>query len=336
LKPSAATTGSAALRGDHHARRPRILADARNSKLHTFSLHEEIRWLTTRVQAQLAIRGASSCWITGQTICRYGCSGHPRFVAVSQKPREPNCAPLTKGGVNAYAEISILQAHLDEMEVVRVARYAVKGFNRDSAAAKWRWIFPVPRRRELHTYLGLLTAARRRSKRPHSLVAYHKWRRARLSMARYTCLGEIYASGEKPAVTISCNFMTRIRPSALTIKYGGGCKPPPFAADVGQNSVVGNGPVRAAKAATSLRQHARTACYAIPASPTTELWVRTRGGLPAFPEKSRNRNCARNAQKGLFRGVLLVFWSHILFPKHCTAEGSKSGKTNLYASQHYK
>jgi hypothetical protein len=147
----------AALREDLHAESRQVVADARQSEAgHRYELH----WVATRIaQVQDAIR-----------------ERHPIG------PREPNDMPnyaspdlpiwrsakaggrtalLTKGEVNAYAEIEYVQAHLDELEVVKnTARYAVKSFNRE---------FPMlpngdpdlanASAEDLHIYLRLLTTA---------------------------------------------------------------------------------------------------------------------------------------------------------------------------------
>jgi hypothetical protein len=58
-------------------------------------------------------------------------------------------ALLTKGEVNAYAEIEYVQAHLEEMEVVKNtldtrSRASIENFRRCQMVTR---IFPVPRRR---------------------------------------------------------------------------------------------------------------------------------------------------------------------------------------------
>ena len=109
-------------------------------------------------------------------------------------------ALLTKEEVNAYAEIEYVQAHLEEMEVIKnTARYAVKSFNRE---------FPPlssgdpdlgnASSEDLHTYLGLLTSAY------EAIDAYIHWLRI-ISGAESAIvdgkvsLVEIYASERKVA-----------------------------------------------------------------------------------------------------------------------------------------
>jgi len=105
---------------------------------------------------------------------------------------------LTMGEVNAYAEIEYVQAHLDEMEVVKNrARYAVKSFNREFS--------PLPNgdpdlsnasSEDLHTYLGLLTTAY------EAIEAYIHWLRVITGAESAVIdgkinLDEIYASERK-------------------------------------------------------------------------------------------------------------------------------------------
>lgn len=109
-------------------------------------------------------------------------------------------ALLTKEEVNAYAEIEYVQAHLEEMEVIKnTARYAVNSFNRE---------FPPlsngdpdlgnASSEDLHTYLGLLTSAY------EAIDAYIHWLRI-ISGAESAIvdgkvsLVEIYASERKVA-----------------------------------------------------------------------------------------------------------------------------------------
>jgi hypothetical protein len=107
-------------------------------------------------------------------------------------------ALLTKGEVNAYAEIEYVQAHLEDMEAVKNrARYAVKSFNREFP--------PLPNgdpdlsnasSEDLHTYLGLLTTAY------EAIDAYIHWLRILIGAENAIIdgrisLNEIYASERK-------------------------------------------------------------------------------------------------------------------------------------------
>jgi hypothetical protein len=147
----------AALREDLRQESRQILADARKSEAaHLY----EIRWLTTRIaQTQLAMRERHPIGLRGTNdMPSYASPDIPIWRSAKAGGRT---ALLTKGEVNAYAEIEYVQAHLDEMEVVKnTARYAVKSFNREFP--------PLPNgdpdlssasSEDLHTYLGLLTTA---------------------------------------------------------------------------------------------------------------------------------------------------------------------------------
>ena len=107
-------------------------------------------------------------------------------------------ALLTKGEVNAYAEIEYVQAHLDEMEVVKnTARYAVKSFNREfSSLPNGEPDFSNASSEDLHTYLRLLTTAY------EAIEAYIHWLRVMIGaesavVAGKMNLDEIYASERK-------------------------------------------------------------------------------------------------------------------------------------------
>jgi hypothetical protein len=107
-------------------------------------------------------------------------------------------ALLTKGEVNAYAEIEYVQAHLEEMEVVKnTARYAVKSFNREfSSLPNGDPDFSSASSEDLHTYLGLLTTAY------EAIEAYIHWLRIMIGAESAVVggkinLDEIYASERK-------------------------------------------------------------------------------------------------------------------------------------------
>jgi hypothetical protein len=107
-------------------------------------------------------------------------------------------ALLTKGEVNAYAEIEYVQAHLDEMEAVKnTARYAVKSFNREfSSLLNGDPDFSNASSDDLQTYLGLLTTAY------EGIEAYIHWLRIMIGAESAVVggeinLDEIYASERK-------------------------------------------------------------------------------------------------------------------------------------------
>jgi hypothetical protein len=186
----------AALREDLRQESRQILADARQSEAaHLY----EIRWLTTRIsQTQLAIRERHPIEArAANDMPTYASPDIPIWRSAKAGGRT---ALLTKGEVNAYAEIEYVQGHLDEMEVVKnTARYAVKSFNREFA--------PLPNGdpdfsnaspEDLHTYLGLLTTAY------EAIEAYIHWLRVMMGAESAVVdgkinLDEIYASERKTA-----------------------------------------------------------------------------------------------------------------------------------------
>lgn len=183
-----------ALREDLSQESRQIIADARNSEAaHLY----EIRWLTTRIaQTQLAIRERRPIGPRGTNdMPSYASPDIPIWRSAKAGGR---VALLKKGEVNAYAEIEYVQAHLEEMEVVKnTARYAVKSFNRGFP--------PLPNgepdlsnasAEELHTYLGLLTTAY------EAIDAYIHWLRVIIGAESAVVDGkidleEIYASERK-------------------------------------------------------------------------------------------------------------------------------------------
>ena len=184
----------AALREDLHQESHQILADANKSEAaHLY----EIRWLTTRIaQTQLAIRERHPIGPRGTNdMPSYASPDIPIWRSAKAGGRT---ALLTKGEVNAYAEIEYVQARLEEMEVVKnTARYAVKSFNREFS--------PLPNGdpdlsnaslEDLHTYLGLLTTAY------EAIEAYIHWLRIIIGAESAVVdgkisLDEIYASERK-------------------------------------------------------------------------------------------------------------------------------------------
>jgi hypothetical protein len=186
----------AALREDLRQESRQILADAHHSEAaHLY----EIRWLTTRIaQTQLAIRERRPIGPReANDMPTYASPDIPIWRSAKAGGRT---ALLTKGEVNAYAEIEYVQTHLDEMEIAKNnARYAVKSFNREFA--------PLPdgdpdlssaSAEDLHAYLGLLTTAY------EAIEAYVHWLRVMIGAESAVAdgkinLNEIYASERKTA-----------------------------------------------------------------------------------------------------------------------------------------
>ena len=186
----------AALREDLRQESRQILADARKSEAaHLY----EIRWLTTRIsQTQLAIRER-------HLIGPRETNDMPNYVSPDipiwrSAKAGGRTALLTKGEVNAYAEVEYVQTRLDEMEVVKnTARYAVKSFNREfSPLPNGDPDLSIASSEDLHTYLGLLTTAY------EAIEAYIHWLRILIGAESAvvdgkTTLDEIYAAERKTA-----------------------------------------------------------------------------------------------------------------------------------------
>jgi hypothetical protein len=184
----------AALREDLHQESRQILADADKSQAaHLY----EIRWLTTRIaQTQLAIRERHPIVPrAANDMPNYASPDIPIWRSAKVGGRT---ALLTKGEVNAYAEIEYVQAHLEEIEAVKNrARYAVKSFNREFS--------PLPNGdpdlsnaslEDLHAYLRLLTTAY------EAIEEYIHWLRIIIGAESAVVdgkisLDEIYASERK-------------------------------------------------------------------------------------------------------------------------------------------
>jgi hypothetical protein len=126
------------------------------------------------------------------------------FIAVALEQsvealnRHREVAALREGEVNAYAEVEYVQAHVDEMEVIKNrARYAVKSFNREfSSLPNGDPDFSNASSDDLHTYLGLLTTAY------EAIEGYIHWLRIMIGAESAVFggkinLDEIYASERK-------------------------------------------------------------------------------------------------------------------------------------------
>lgn len=145
----------AALRKDLRAESSQIAADAHESEAtHLYELH----WLQARIaQAQDAVWNHKPIGPGAPNhMQRYSSPDIPIWRSAKASGRT---ALLTKGEVNAYAEIEYVQGHLDELETLKnTAGRAVRSFTR---------AFPVApdgspdlsnaSREDLRVYLGLLT-----------------------------------------------------------------------------------------------------------------------------------------------------------------------------------
>jgi hypothetical protein len=184
----------AALTEDLRAESRQIIADARESEAtHLY----ELRWLKTRIaQTQDAIGKRHPIGPSEPNhMPRYSSPDIPIWRSAKAGGRT---VLLTKGEVNAYAEIEYVQMHLDELEFAKnTAARAVRSFNRE---------FPVlpnggadlsnASPEDLHTYLGLLSNAY------EAIDSYIHWLRiitgAESSVVDgKTSLADIYASERK-------------------------------------------------------------------------------------------------------------------------------------------
>ena len=184
------------LREDLRAESRQVLADARNSEAaHRY----ELRWLATRIaQVQEAIRERRPVGPRERNdMTNYASPDLPIWRSAKAGRR---IALLSKGEVNAYAEVEYIQGHLDSLESAKnVSRYAVKSFNRE---------FPVlpngdpdlsgASAEDLHAYLALLSNAY------VAIEAYIHWLRIIMGaesavIEGKTALEDIYASERKGA-----------------------------------------------------------------------------------------------------------------------------------------
>ena len=195
----------AALREDLQAESRQIVTDARGSEA---SYLYEIRWLTTRIaQTQAAIRERHPIGLREPNdMPNYVSPDIPIWRSAKAGGRTPL---LTKGEVNAYAELEYVQVHLDELEVAKnKARSAVKSFNRElPVLANGDPDFSSASPEDLHAYLRLLTTAY------EAIDAYTEWLRIIIGAASAvadgkTSLDEIYASERKATgIEFFHNFM---------------------------------------------------------------------------------------------------------------------------------
>jgi hypothetical protein len=195
----------AALREDLRQESRQIIVDARKSEAaHLY----EIRWLATRIaQTQLAIRERHPIALReNNDVPGYASPDNPIWRSAKAGGRT---VLLTKGEVNAYAEIEYVQAHLDALDVAKeTARHAVRSFNQQfPALPNGNPDLSDASSEDLHTYLGLLTTAY------EAIDAYIQWLRVIIGaegavVDGITSLEEIYASERKIAGTdVVKNFM---------------------------------------------------------------------------------------------------------------------------------
>ena len=186
-----------ALRQDLHAESRQILADARKCQAQS---DYELRWLNKRIaQLQAAV------W-------------QGRSLAAHQRNDKPNCASpdtpiwrsaksggktnlLTKGEVNAFAEVEYVQNHLESyLQDSNKAEDAARGFNRQlPTMSDGGPDFSVASRQDLRDDLVLLTNA------ATSIDRYKTWLRILIGAEEAVVAGkddpnDIYASERKAGV----------------------------------------------------------------------------------------------------------------------------------------
>ena len=182
---------AAALREDLHAETEQILADAQRADK---AMDYELQWLAGRI-AQ--VRAAS--W-EGKPLVAAGPNQMPYFaspdIPIWRSAKAGGLTPLlSKGEINAFAEVEYVQTHLESMsddvkKAVANQRSFVEKFPKLSNGAP---DFTKASHEDLQTYLGLLTA------NEVALKNYQDWARiligAELAVRDgKTNLEEIYAS----------------------------------------------------------------------------------------------------------------------------------------------
>jgi len=187
-----------ALRLDLHTESQQILADARKCDAHR---DFELRALNKRIeQVQAAVwRGKSLAAIEPSDSLTCASPDIPiwRSARSGGKP-----TLLTKGEVNAYAEVEYVQTHLEfYLQESEKAADAVKGFNRQLPPLKGGGSdFSVASRQDLRDYLVLLTNV------ANSIDTYKTWLRVLIGAEEAVVAGDdnlddIYASERKAAHT---------------------------------------------------------------------------------------------------------------------------------------
>lgn len=184
----------AALRDDLRAESRQILADSRQSEV--ASLYEE-HWLTVRIaQTQAAIRDGRSLAPREPNNRPYSATPDiPIWRSAKAGARTPL---LTKGEVNAYAEVEYVQAHVEAFYNVEQATESdLRSFNRMfTVLPNGDTDFTGASSQDLHAYLKLLTT------NYEAFDNYIRWLRiligAELAVIDgKTALEDIYASERK-------------------------------------------------------------------------------------------------------------------------------------------
>lgn len=190
-----------ALRLDLHAKSRQILADAQKCEAQS---DYELRWLNKRIaQVQAAV------W-QGRSLAAHEPNDKPTCASPdipiwrsARSGGETNL--LTKGEVNAYAEVEYVQTHLDSCrQDSEKAEGAVRGFNGQLLTLPdGKPDFSVASRQDLREYLVLLTNA------ANSIDKYKTWLRVLIGAEEAVVAGKddlngIYASGGGCSHSIKC------------------------------------------------------------------------------------------------------------------------------------
>jgi hypothetical protein len=160
---------AAALREDLHAETEQILADAQRADK---AMDYELQWLAGRI-AQVRV----AAW-DGKPVAAEEANQMPYFaspdIPIWRSAKAGGLTPLlSKGEINAFAEVEYVQTHVESMsddagKAVANQRSFVEKFPKLSNGAP---DFTKASREDLQTYLGLLTA------NEVALNNYQKWAR---------------------------------------------------------------------------------------------------------------------------------------------------------------
>jgi hypothetical protein len=182
------------LRKDLHAESRQILADAQRTEVaHNY----ELDWLKRRIaQVQSAIWGHQPLESASPNQMPGWAS--PDIPIWRSAKAASRTSLLTKGEVNAYAEVEYVLAHLEtSLDARTKAEDAVRSFNREfAAAANGSMDLSKVSAEDQRRYLGLLSGA------SVAFDTYVYWLRTLIGaeqavIAGKTSLGDIYASEAK-------------------------------------------------------------------------------------------------------------------------------------------
>lgn len=147
---------AAALREDLRAESEQVLSDARRTEAAQIY---EMKWLEKRIEQVQAV-----VW-QGQPLAQEDRDELPYFaspdIPIWRSAKTAGLTPLlTKGEVNAYAEVEYVQTHADSMaDELRKSATSLRSFNEKfPLLPNGNRDYSKASREEMQTYLGLLTA----------------------------------------------------------------------------------------------------------------------------------------------------------------------------------